>query len=126
MTIALWCVLIGALLPYAATGLAKGGGRMPVRQNHTPRDWLDKLEGWPKRAHWAQLNSFEVFPAFAAAVIVAQLTHATQSKADDLAMAWVAFRVLYLVMYLVDLAPLRTLSWTAGMACMVWLFFLGA
>jgi uncharacterized MAPEG superfamily protein len=126
MTIALWCVLIAAVLPYAATGLAKAGGRMPIKQNNTPRDWLEKLQGWPKRAHWAQLNSFEVFPAFAAAVIVAQLTHAAQDKADHLAVAFIALRVLYLVMYLADLAPVRTLCWTGGMVCTVWLFLLGA
>jgi len=126
MTTALWCILIAALLPYAGTGLAKIGGRMSPKANHSPRDWLEKLEGWPKRAHWAQLNSFEVFPAFAAAVIVATITHAPQGKLDELAMAFIAFRLAYLVMYLANLAPLRTLCWTGGTVCMVWLFLLGA
>ena len=65
MTIAYWCVLAAAGLIYAATGLAKGGGRMPTRANSSPREWLGKLEGWPQRANWAQQNGFkeELVPA---------------------------------------------------------------
>ena len=33
--------------------------------NSNPREFLDKLQGRAKRAHYAQLNSFEAFPAFA-------------------------------------------------------------
>ena len=54
MTTAFWCVLAVAGLTYLCTGVAKVGGRMPPRANHSPRDWLDKLQGWPKRAHFAQ------------------------------------------------------------------------
>lgn len=126
MTTALWCVLVAALLPYVATGLAKAGGRMSPRSNHAPREWLDKLEGWPKRAHWAQLNSFEAFPAFAAGVLTAQMLHAPQGRIDTLALAFIALRVVYLIMYLADLAPVRSLVWGGGMVCTVWLFVLGA
>jgi uncharacterized MAPEG superfamily protein len=126
MTIAYWCVLAAAALIYAATGLAKAGGRMPVKANHTPRDWLEQLEGWPKRAHWAQQNGFEVFPLFAAAVIIAELAHAPQARIDHLALAFVAIRVVYLILYLADLSWLRTTAWTAGMVCVVGLFFAGA
>jgi uncharacterized MAPEG superfamily protein len=126
MTIAYWCVLAAGALIYLATGLAKAGGRMPVKANHTPREWLEKLEGWPKRAHWAQLNSFEVFPLFAAAVIVAELAHAPQPRIDHLALAFIACRVLYLILYLADQAMLRTTLWFAGMVCVVMLFFAGA
>lgn len=126
MTIAYWCILAAAALIYIATGLAKGGGRMPPKANHNPREWLDKLQGWPKRAHYAQQNSFEVFPIFAAAVIVAELAHAPQGKIDTLAMSFIGLRVVYLVLYLADLAHPRTLVWFGGIACVVWLFVLGA
>ena len=126
MTIAYWCVLAAGALIYAATGLAKAGGRMPPRANHTPRDWLEQLEGWPKLAHWAQLNSFEAFPLFAAAVVVAELAHAPQQRIDLLALAFIGCRVLYLLLYLADQAWLRTTAWTAGMVCVVLLFFAGA
>lgn len=126
MTIAFWCVLAAAALIYLATGLAKAGGRMPPGANHSPRQWLDQLQDWPKRAHWAQQNGFEVFPIFAAAVIIAQLAHAPQGRIDTLALSFIGFRVVYLILYLADLAHLRTLAWIGGMVCTVWLFCLGA
>jgi uncharacterized MAPEG superfamily protein len=126
MTIALWCVLAAALLPYLGTLGAKAGGRMPTRANQSPREWLDKLEGWPKRAHWYQQNSFEAFPAFAAAVIVAQMLHAPQPRLDMLALAFIAFRLLHFAFYLANIAPMRSLVWMGGMACVIWLFVLGA
>jgi uncharacterized MAPEG superfamily protein len=126
MTLALWCVFIAAVLPYAATGIAKAGGRMPVKANHQPRIWLESLSGLPKRAHWAQLNGFEVFPAFAAAVIVCQIQHAPQARVDQLAMAFIAFRLVYLLCYLADWARLRSLIWFGGTVCTIWLFLLNA
>jgi uncharacterized MAPEG superfamily protein len=126
MTTALWCVLAAALLPYLGTGLAKGGGRMALNANRAPREWANTLEGWPKRAHWAQLNSFEAFPAFAVAVLTAQMLHAPQARLDMLALAFIGFRLGYLVAYLADLATLRSTLWAGGMVCVVWLFVLGA
>jgi uncharacterized MAPEG superfamily protein len=126
MTIAFWCVLAAAGLTYLCTALAKAGGRMPPGANATPRQWLDQLQGWPKRAHWAQQNGFEVFPIFAAAVIIAALAHAPQERADLLAEVFVASRLVYIVLYLADLSWLRTLAWIVGIVCCVRLFFLGA
>ncbi|HZR38187.1 MAG TPA: MAPEG family protein [Nevskia sp.] len=126
MTIAYWCVLAAAALTYLATGLAKAGGRMPPNANHTPREWLEQLQGWPKRAHWAQQNGFEAFPLFAAAVIIAGLAHAPQARIDSVALAFIGCRVAYLILYLADLSWLRTVAWICGVACCVWLFFLGA
>ena len=72
MTLAYWCVLIAIFLPYLSTATAKflGPGYGP-RANQDPRAFLGTLEGWRKRANNAQLNGFEVTPAFAAAVIIA-------------------------------------------------------
>ncbi|MDE2148619.1 MAG: MAPEG family protein [Gammaproteobacteria bacterium] len=126
MTTAFWCVLIAALLPYLGTLSAKIGGRMPPRANSNPREWLERLSGWQKRAHWYQLNSFEVFPAFAVAVIVATLTHAPQSRVDLLAEVFIGFRLAYYVCYVAGWATLRTLVWTGGAVCTVWLFVLAA
>lgn len=126
MTTAFWCVLIAALLPYLGTVTAKLGGRMSPRANHNPREFLEQLTGWPKRAHWYQLNSFEAFPPFAAAVIVATLAHAPQARIDQLAIAFIVFRVLHYVCYVADWAPVRSLVWFGGAVCTVWLFVLGA
>ena len=119
MSIALWCVLIASFLPYVATGIAKAGTKF---DNNNPRDWLAKQDGFRRRANAAQANGFEAFPLFAAAAIVATLNHAPAHRIDLLAMAFVAARVLYLALYLADLAVLRSMAWFVGMACAVAIF----
>ena len=120
MTIGYWSVLVAALLPYVFTLLAKAGGRR--YNNYSPREFLEKQEGYRKRAHWTQLNSFEAFPPFAAAVIIAHLTGVAQGTIDGLAIAFIVCRVLYGVMYLANQAALRSLVWMAGLGCVVALF----
>jgi len=126
MTIGLWCVLIGILMPLLWTGVAKSMGRYDLRANQHPRDFLAKLSGPASRANAAQLNSFEAFPAFAAAVLVAQYAHAPQHSIDLLAIAWVVLRLIYGALYIANLAALRSLVWFGGMACVVGLFVIAA
>lgn len=125
MSTAYWCVLAAAMLPYAFTGLAKFSG--PRRyDNHAPREYLEKLEGWRKRAHWAQLNSFEAFAPFAAGVIVAQQSVAPQGTIDTLAIAFVALRVVYGALYVLDQPVLRSISWALALGCTIALFLSAA
>ncbi|MHB9800077.1 MAPEG family protein [Pseudomonas sp. MT3] len=128
MPIAFWCVLIAIFLPYVGTSLAKftGGGFGP-RQNHDPRTFLATLEGYRKRANAFQMNSFEVTPAFAAAVIIAYLVNnAEPATIDRLAIAWVTSRLLYLIFYIADLALLRSLVWFLGMGLIIAIFVVSA
>ncbi len=124
MTIALWCVLIAALLPYVATAIAKVGGNR--YNNRDPRAWLDKQQGMARRADNAQYNSFEAFPFFAAGVIVAQLVKAPQGTVDLIAMLFIALRVAYLVCYLADWHWVRSLVWLGAIGSCVALFLVGA
>jgi len=123
MTMALWCVLIAGGLPYVAAITAKSGAKF---DNNHPRDWLAKQEGYRRRANAAQANSFEAFPLFAVAVLVAFLLHAPQARVDILAMGFIAARVAYLICYLGDWAALRSVTWLAGMVCAVMIFVAGA
>ncbi len=116
MTTAEICLITAGLLPYAATGIAKASGDF---DNHHPRDWLARQGGWRARANAAQANSFEAFPFFAAAVLLAQARPAPQATIDALAMGFVAARIAYLGLYLADLATLRSLAWLAGIGCVV-------
>lgn len=128
MTLAYWCVMIAILLPYLSTASAKflGPGYSP-RANQDPRAFLGTLEGWRKRANNAQLNGFEVTPAFAAAVIIAHLAGgAEQALLDQLAVAFIVSRVLYFICYLADWGPLRSLVWFAGIGIIVALFVVSA
>lgn len=123
MTIGYWCVLASALLPYAFTLLAKSGGRY---NNYSPREFLEKQEGFRKRAHWAQLNGFEAFPPFAAAVIIAHLAGTAQATIDMLAVSFVIVRIIYSALYIANIALLRSVAWMAGIALVVALFVTAA
>lgn len=125
MTIALWCVLVAILLPYACFGIAVNRSRLHgvrVRDNRNPRDFPNRLEGLPKRAWGAQLNSFESLPGFAAAVIIAQLVHAPQIRIDVLALLWVLARLAYIAFYLGDKSTLRSSAQFVSLACVLGLF----
>ncbi len=121
MTTAYWCVLIAAFLPIFFVGIAKASGK--GYNNGAPRRFEEKLEGFRQRAHWAHLNSLEAFPPFAAAVIIAhQLGHA-QDRLDQLAIAFIVFRLIYGALYIANQATLRSLAWGAATACWVAMFF---
>jgi uncharacterized MAPEG superfamily protein len=124
MTVALWCILIAICLPYLCTGVAKfSGGKFGLKQNHDPRAFLDSLEGVARRAHSAQLNSFEVTPAFAAAVIVAHLAgNAELVTINVLSVLFITSRLLYIICYLADWAIVRSLVWAIGVGLIVSFF----
>ncbi|WP_426151574.1 MAPEG family protein [Pseudomonas sp. DC3000-4b1] len=128
MTTAYWCVLVAILLPYVCTVVAKAvGGRYAGGANRDPRAYLDKLQGLPRRAHAAQLNGFEITPAFAAAVIIAHLAGgAEQGTLNGLALLFVVSRLAYILCYLADQATLRSLCWLIGLGSIVALFCVAA
>jgi uncharacterized MAPEG superfamily protein len=119
MTTALWCVLAGGLLPYLFAAVAKVGA--PI-DNSNPRDSAAALIGFRKRAFAAHLNTFEAFPFFAIAVLAAQTQGGDQAQIDQLALVWVVLRLIYFVLYLSNLAALRSLVWAIGSVVAVMLF----
>ncbi len=123
MTIAYWCVLAAIAMPWLFVAIAKT--KMKLKENRAPREYLERTEGWRQRAHWAQNNSFEILPGFAAAVIIAHQIGAPQDRIDGLAMAFIALRVLYGAAYISDVHVARSLLWSGGVACVVGLFFIG-
>jgi uncharacterized MAPEG superfamily protein len=120
MTFAYWMLLAAALLPYLTVVLAKSGGF----DNRAPRPGLESLTGWRRRADWAHRNHFEAFPAFVAAVVVAELAHAPQSRIDLLAGIFVLLRLVYTALYLADQAALRSIVWSLGLLAVISLFVL--
>ncbi len=130
MTIADACILVACFLPIACAGLAKSRGfGKPRREggfdNHNPRLWLAKLEGWQARAHAAQLNSFEALPVFIAGVLVAERLNAPQATVNGLAIAFVLLRVGFIGAYVADKANLRSVLWVLALGCSVAQFFVG-
>lgn len=118
MFIAYCCILIAAMLPYVWVGIAKSS--VPGYNNKDPRGWIAKQESYRVRnAYNAQLNAFEAFPAFAAAVLMAQFAQVDVQRVMWLAVAFVVFRVLHGVFYLTSTQALRSLSWFGGLACVL-------
>jgi len=120
MTFAYWCVVFAMFLPIIWVGVAKVNGT--GYDNDKPRVWLAHLDGIAQRANWAQQNAYEAFPPFAAGVIIAHLTNSPQMTVDILAGAFLIFRVVHGVMYILNKSMLRSLVWLAGFGCTVALF----
>ena len=123
MEIHLWCVAAAWLLVYSskvpvAVAMQQAGGY----DNRHPRAQQAELTGWGARSVAAHLNGFETFAPFAAAVLLAHVAGARTSLADALAMVFVASRAVYVPCYIADLATLRSIVWTIGIAATLGLF----
>ena len=120
-----YAVLMAGLLPYLFVGVAKfGTGRS--YNNHDPRAFLETVEGKHKRAHNAQLNSFEALPLFAAGVIIAHRSIGVEPDYLTLnALSWgfVTLRLAYGWAYITDRASLRSVIWFLGLATSAALYF---
>lgn len=129
-TVAYWCVFVAAVLPLLCTAIAKYGSLAQPRQqggfdNHNPRSWLATQTGWRARANAAQQNSFEALPFFVGAVLIAHQLGAPQTMLDILAFVYVVLRLLFILMYLADLASVRSVIWTLAFAVNIGIMFLG-
>jgi uncharacterized MAPEG superfamily protein len=126
MSVPFICVFLAFLLNLASKGpVAFAMARRPGGyDNRTPRDQQAALEGWGRRAVAAHLNGFEAFAPFAAAVLVAVISGADPTWTARLAVVFVAARVIYVPLYIADLALARSAVWTVGFAATAGLFVL--
>lgn len=129
-SLAHWCVLVASLLPVACAGIAKWGAFGQRRSaggydNADPRGWLARQTTWRARANAAQANSFEALPFFIGAVVIALQLGANQGRVDLLAAVFVLLRVVYIALYVADMAALRTVVWTLALAVNIAILFTG-
>jgi uncharacterized MAPEG superfamily protein len=124
LTLAYWCVLIAAVLPYLTAYLAKAGA-YGLNDNDAPRDWAARQSGWRSRANAAQANGFEGLPLFIGAVVIAHQLGAAQGRIDLLAGAYVLLRVIYIGLYVKGIGGARSLVWALGFIANVALLFAG-
>nr|WP_315227078.1 MAPEG family protein [uncultured Limnohabitans sp.] len=122
MTMAFVAVLVAGVLPLVCAGIAKAGWK--DYDNRDPRAWLAKQTGFRARANAAQANSFEAFPFFAAAVVLATFTQADATSVNLLAFIFVASRMAYIACYLADKASARSVFWAVGYGATIWLYVL--
>jgi uncharacterized MAPEG superfamily protein len=124
MSIATICLAIACVLPVLCAGLAKREGvSRGTFDNRDPRAWLAKQTGSAARAQAAQLNSWEALIVFAAGVLSAQVQEGPPGTIDALAMTFVAARIVYIGVYVANLATVRSIVWTIGFLASLALFF---
>lgn len=123
MTIAYWSILFITLYPYFFVFLAKTGKDFT---NQKPREYLAKLKGWKQKAHWIEINSYEILPAYVAAVLISQhlMGHLHQHLIDMTAIIFVLSRIGYAIAYLTNKSTLRTACWFVGFVGIIYLYIL--
>ena len=119
MTIALFCILLAAIMPIACAGLVKGRDMaVPYKDggydNRNPRDWIAKQQGSKKWAQAAQENCWEALPFFAASVIVSHMLGVIGWLPNALAVAFIVLRVIYIALYVTGRERSRSLVWIAA------------
>ena len=122
MTSAALAVMVAGLLPIVCAGIAKWKAR--GYDNHDPRAWLARQEGWRARADAAQSNSLEAFPFFAAAVVLALQAGVDADTVAQWAWLFVGLRLVYIFCYVTDRATVRSLVWMLGLAVVIRLYVL--
>jgi len=115
-------VLVAGLMPVVCAGVAKWGDK--GYDNHQPRSWMARQEGYRARADAAQLNSFEAFPFFAAGMVLALLSEVNQETVEQWGWFFIAMRVAYIYCYVTDRATLRSIVWMLGYAAVIRLYLL--
>jgi uncharacterized MAPEG superfamily protein len=119
MPIALWCVLVAAVLPALSVFPAKLGGDYDNARPRDPEFWRD---GFRARAFGAMANGFEAFPLFAVAVVVATSRGGAGAVVDTLSVIWVVARILYVACYWADRPTLRSAVWAVSFLVAVAIF----
>lgn len=110
------------MLPYLAKiPVAIAMKKMGHYDNHYPRLQASQLKGFGARAQAAHENSFESLIIFATAILTAITTQTTGDKIQYLAITYIISRVIYHIVYLLDLDGVRSLIWTVGLICSLWI-----
>jgi len=123
MTIAEWMLLATVLIYLLTLAPFKPLGYREF-DNAKPRDPEFYANPLRARALGAHLNGIETFPFFAVAVLLAEFRAAPQYLINELAVAFILLRLLFVGAYLLDYPTVRTLLWNAWFAANVAIFLL--
>ena len=125
MTVQIWCLMAGAILPYLWAGVsvpfrnAQFGG---VDLNY-PRVQGEQLTARGATAWGAQGNAWEALTVFAVANLAAFLAGVDPGGSwATAAMIWVPLRLLHGVFYVMNIPALRVASFVGGMLMSIWIF----
>ena len=117
------CIVVSLFIPMVSAAYAKFS--VKGYDNRTPREFMEGLKGRAKRAHHAQNNFYETFPAFAVGVVAAHQLNVPVATVDTLAVTYVIARIGYAIFYIIDNHILRTTTWMIGFAATLGLYFSG-
>ncbi|MEM7098828.1 MAG: MAPEG family protein [Pseudomonadota bacterium] len=129
MTIPLWCLLGGVVLPYIWAGVS-----VPFRNQQLgsldlsqPRLQAAALTEGGAGAWGAQMNQWEAVSVFMAANLAAfmQGVDPTGSWATA-SIVWLVARIVHGVFYVMGNATLRIVGFVGGVAMSVWIFVMAA
>jgi uncharacterized MAPEG superfamily protein len=125
MTIPLWCLFGGVILPYVWAGVSlpfrsKQLGSVDLEQ---PRLQAADLTAGGAGAWGAQMNAWEALSVFMAANLAAYVQGVDPAGSWAMAsMIWLGARTLHGVFYVRGIAPVRVLCFVTGMAMSIWIF----
>lgn len=112
------CLFIAATLPYVAKiPVAWAMHQLGGYDNNHPRSQQEKLDGFGARALAAHQNAFESLILFAIAILLALVTGNQSEMIVSLAIVHVISRVIYNLLYLLNIGVLRSLIWGVGIGC---------
>lgn len=126
MTVLLWCVVAACVLPYIAH-VIKAYARIKSEDRYDnchPRDRVPELQGWGRRAWFAEQNLFEGLPIFLAIALVAHLAGADPTWSGILGVVWIGARLSYIVAYVANLPLARSGLFGVSSVCLVGLVVL--
>ena len=120
----IWSLVLSAgmvILSIAPLYVARFQSQFEISDLASLRSMFDRYPDWGKRASWAQQNSFESFTLHAPAALFAVVTvlngQTLSSLAVAAAIAHPILRAIYVVAYISNIPPLRSLCWALGLFC---------
>ena len=124
MTIPLWCLVGGLVLPYIWAGVS-----VPFRNKELgstdlvqPRLQAAELTGGGAGAWGAQMNQWEAISVFSAATLIAYMQGVDPAgNWATASLIWLAARVVHGVFYVVGNAVLRVAGFVTSLAMCGWI-----
>jgi uncharacterized MAPEG superfamily protein len=123
MTLAEWMIFTAVILYLITVAPVKAVGYKTF-DNSNPRDPAFYKPGIATRALGAHINGIETFPFFAVSVLIAEFRQLPQNWIDELAVAFVVIRLLFVFAYLINRSTIRTLLWNLGFVVNTAIFFM--
>jgi uncharacterized MAPEG superfamily protein len=129
MTVPVWCLIGGIVLPYLWAGVSvpfrnKELGGLDIDQ---PRVQALSLTGGGAGAWGAQMNQWEAMTVFLTANLVAFMQGADPAGSWAIAsLVWLGARTLHGLFYVLEKATPRVVCFVTGMAMNVWILMIAA